>query len=316
MSMSAKLRRAPLRIATGAFILNSGVSKLSVDDDHAKTLHGMAVGTYPVVQRTEPKMFARALGIGEIAVGSALLLPIVPPFVAGAALVGFSGALLNLYWRTPGMHQEGNPRPTAQGVAIAKDTWMMGIGLGLMADAAFEPAHDKVVELERSVSERRAEKSRRARRKAKKAAAAAGTANAERLRKQTAARLAEMRDDYGSAAAERAKALREAARQAADEYGPVAAERAKALREAARHAADEYGPVATEKARAARDAAREFAGEYGPRAAEKARAAREAAREFAGDYAPAAADLAAAKARAARATAQEYAAKARMRAAG
>ena len=36
MSLSAKLRRAPIRIATGAFILNSGLGKLHGDEDTAK----------------------------------------------------------------------------------------------------------------------------------------------------------------------------------------------------------------------------------------------------------------------------------------
>ncbi len=40
-----------------------------------------------------------------------------------------------MWWKTPGMHQEGSPRPTQQGTAIAKDVWMFGIGTGLVIDA-------------------------------------------------------------------------------------------------------------------------------------------------------------------------------------
>ena len=36
MSWSAKLRRAPQRAVTGAFILNSGVGKLGADDEKAR----------------------------------------------------------------------------------------------------------------------------------------------------------------------------------------------------------------------------------------------------------------------------------------
>src|SRR3954447_10440467 len=108
----------------------------------------MASGTYPFLGKVQPSVFVKGLAVGEIAVGGALLLPIVPPVVAGAALAGFSGVLLKMYWSTPGMHQEGSPRPTAQGAPLAKDIWMLGMGLGLMADAALEPAHDKVIELE------------------------------------------------------------------------------------------------------------------------------------------------------------------------
>jgi hypothetical protein len=61
MSLSAKLRRAPLRIVTGAFILNSGIGKLSADENTAKMLHGMATGTYPFLGKVQPKVFAKGL---------------------------------------------------------------------------------------------------------------------------------------------------------------------------------------------------------------------------------------------------------------
>ena len=129
MSLTAKLRRAPLRLATGAYILNTGIGKLSADEETAKQLHGMASGTYRFLGKMDPKTFAKVLAVGEITVGGALLLPIVPPVIAGGALLGFSGALLNVYWNTPGMHEDGDPRPTNQGVAMAKDVWMFGIGV-------------------------------------------------------------------------------------------------------------------------------------------------------------------------------------------
>ena len=34
----------------------------------------------------------------------------------------------------PGMRKEGSPFPTQQGVPLAKDVWMIGIGLGLVID--------------------------------------------------------------------------------------------------------------------------------------------------------------------------------------
>ena len=70
----------------------------------------------------------------EIALGAALLIPVVPAAVAGAGLVAFSGGLLGLYARTPGMRKQGTPLPTQQGTALAKDIWMAGIGLGLVID--------------------------------------------------------------------------------------------------------------------------------------------------------------------------------------
>jgi hypothetical protein len=136
MSLAAKLRRAPLRIATGAFILNAGVGKFSGDDDTAKALHGMASGAYPVLGKIPPKPFLKGVAVAETALGGALLLPIVPAGLAGLALSGFSGAMLGMWWRTPGMHEEHSPRPTQRGTAIAKDVWMLGAGSALLVDAA------------------------------------------------------------------------------------------------------------------------------------------------------------------------------------
>ena len=136
MTLAAKLRRAPLRAVTGALILEQGLSKLNGDDDQAKALHGMAAGAYPIVEKVPPKPFLKALAVGEVVLGGALLAPIVPAGLAGLALTGFSGALLGVYWRTPGLHTEGNPRPTKQGITLAKDTWLLGIGTALVVDAA------------------------------------------------------------------------------------------------------------------------------------------------------------------------------------
>src|SRR6266496_5169142 len=115
MTLAARLRRAPVRIATGAFILNTGLTKFRGDEETAKALHGMASSAFPVLHKIEPKPFLKALAIGEIALGGALLAPVVPAAVAGLGLAGFSSALLTMWWRTPGMHAPGSPRPTAQG---------------------------------------------------------------------------------------------------------------------------------------------------------------------------------------------------------
>jgi uncharacterized membrane protein YphA (DoxX/SURF4 family) len=135
MSLAAKLRRTPGRLATGAFILTSGLGKLKGDEQTAQALHGMAVGSYPFLSAIDSKKFLKLLAAGEVALGAALLAPFVPAGVAGAGLTGFSGSLLGLYWKTPGMHAPGDPRPTQQGIPIAKDVWMLAIGLGLVIDA-------------------------------------------------------------------------------------------------------------------------------------------------------------------------------------
>jgi hypothetical protein len=134
MRISKLARQLPARVATGAFILNSGIGKWSIEGETAAALHGMAVGTYPFLAKLPAKDFARLLSAAEIGVGAALLLPIIPAAVAGAALTAFSGSLLGLYLKTDGMHQEGSLRPTQQGIPLAKDVWMLGVGLSLIAD--------------------------------------------------------------------------------------------------------------------------------------------------------------------------------------
>lgn len=136
MAITTALRRAPGRLAAGAFILNAGLTKLrDTDEEHAKMLHGSAAGAYPIFKDMEPKKFVKLLGAGETALGATLLLPMFPAGLAGLGLAGFSGALLGLYWRTPGLHESGDPRPTQQGTPFAKDIWMLGIGAGLVIDA-------------------------------------------------------------------------------------------------------------------------------------------------------------------------------------
>jgi hypothetical protein len=131
-------RQLPARAAAGGFILNSGLGKWGVDEQGAAGLHGMAVGTYPFLAKIPPAKFAKLLSISEIGIGTALLVPVVPAGVAGAALSAFSGALLGLYLKTEGMRQEGSLRPTPQGIPLAKDVWMLGIGLSLILDELVE----------------------------------------------------------------------------------------------------------------------------------------------------------------------------------
>ena len=121
------------RIATGAFILNSGLGKRAADEGTAAGLHGFASSTYPFLKNVPPATFAKVLSTAEITLGAVLLTPFVPTAVAGAALTAFSAGLLGLYLRTPGMTKPGaSVAPTQEGLPIAKDVWMLGIGIGLV----------------------------------------------------------------------------------------------------------------------------------------------------------------------------------------
>ena len=130
-----KLRELPPRLITGAYILHTGLEKWHAEESTAEAIHGMATTAYPMLKRFTPTRFLRLLAAGEIATGTVLLAPLVPTAVAGAALSGFSGALLRLYARVPGMRREASIWPTQNGIAVSKDSWMLAIGLGLLVDA-------------------------------------------------------------------------------------------------------------------------------------------------------------------------------------
>jgi hypothetical protein len=133
--MSFRLWHLPVRAATGAYILNSGLTKRDAPPEVAEQMHGFASSAYPQVSDVPPEKFTSTLSMAEMAVGAVLLAPIVPAGLAGLVLTGFSSGLLGLYLKTPGLTEEGSVRPTQQGVPIAKDVWMLGIGLALVIDS-------------------------------------------------------------------------------------------------------------------------------------------------------------------------------------
>ncbi|MGH9068138.1 MAG: hypothetical protein ACRD0J_11730 [Acidimicrobiales bacterium] len=184
--MKLRMSHIPLRLATGAFLLNSGLTKLGMPEEHASRLHGMATGAYPGLKRLDPKPFGQALAVGETSLGVALLTPFLPSSLVGLGLGAFSGALLGMYARTPALHQEGSLRPSEQGVAMAKDTWMAGIAAALVLDG---------------ISSSRTRRGRR--RLEAKAAKAEGRLQSERVAKDAAkgkaqaARRRAGHDDHG-----------------------------------------------------------------------------------------------------------------------
>lgn len=122
----------PLRVTTGAFILNSGLNKIGADAETSMQLHGFAATAYPGITAMVPATkFGKVLGGAEVALGAALLLPKFPSAVAGTALAGFGAALMGLYAKAPGLRQPGSIRPTEDGTSIAKDVWLLGAGATL-----------------------------------------------------------------------------------------------------------------------------------------------------------------------------------------
>jgi hypothetical protein len=103
----------------------------------------MASRAYPQFESLEPRKFTKLLGAGEVALGAALLTPFVGPALAGAGLTAFSAGLLGMYFKLPGMTEDGI-RPTQQGSALAKDSWLLGIGLALLLGRASEKVRDAI----------------------------------------------------------------------------------------------------------------------------------------------------------------------------
>lgn len=132
-----KISHLPIRLAAGAFFLNSGVSKLGMDEEEAESLKQMGTAGVPLLSDVDAKTFGKILPAGEIAIGAALLAPFVPSWLAGAALTAFSTGLVNMYLKTPDMTQEDGYRPTTDGVAVAKDVMFLGSGLTLVLDSIF-----------------------------------------------------------------------------------------------------------------------------------------------------------------------------------
>lgn len=133
-TMAFALHRLPLRLASGAFILNSGYNKLSLDSESAKALQGMAVNAIPQLEQLSPEDFGKYLAAGELTLGAALLAPFLPSKLVGLGLTAFAGTLVWTYLRTPGLTESDGVRPTQQGTAMAKDVFLLGIGLALLLD--------------------------------------------------------------------------------------------------------------------------------------------------------------------------------------
>jgi hypothetical protein len=136
MALPFKVRDVPGRVSAGAYILHAGLQKWNADEARATAIHGMAAGAFPFLANVPPTRFIKLLAAGEVATGTALLAPFVSTGLAGAALTAFSGSLVAMYGRTPSMHEPGSIWPTGAGTAVSKDVWMLGMGLGFLADAA------------------------------------------------------------------------------------------------------------------------------------------------------------------------------------
>ena len=136
--MATKLWHVPVRLATGAIIVDQGLQKLGADEDTATWLHGQATKAFPQFADMDPKDFVQLQSASEIALGAALLgIGFVPSSLAGLGLTLFGGSLTRLYLTAPGTRREGSIAPSHQGIGLAKDSWMLAIGVALVLDSVF-----------------------------------------------------------------------------------------------------------------------------------------------------------------------------------
>jgi hypothetical protein len=127
-----RLSNAPLRLATGAYIVNAGLGLLE-DKERGQGVHKTAQTTYPFVANLDPDQFRVLVALGETLLGASLLVPFVKSRVAGLGLAAFSGALLGIYAHEERFRRSPNSvRPSPEGEALLKDLWMLAIGLALM----------------------------------------------------------------------------------------------------------------------------------------------------------------------------------------
>lgn len=130
-----KLRQYIPRLAAGAYVLNSGLSRRGADAATAENAHAMAANAYPFLAEVEPQRFTKSLSTAEIALGAALVTPFVPTGLVALGLGVFSSGLVGMYVKTPGMTRDDGIRPTPDGMGLAKDVFLLGIAGGLLVDA-------------------------------------------------------------------------------------------------------------------------------------------------------------------------------------
>jgi len=227
MELSANVRRAPLRLTTGAFVLNSGVSTFGASDEQTKKLQSTAAKLMPQVERMDPRTFAKVVGAGEVTLGTALMLPMVPAAVAGLGLTALAASLLASRPTTNGHHASPGGETTSVPVPNATEAWMLGSGVSLLLDALTTPAHDKSVEVSAKLHEKAAAKKRHLRRSRRRAAALAASAHLGDKAHAAGERLTEFRDEYQPVATKKLKKAKKKARKQAKHIAAVARESAE-----------------------------------------------------------------------------------------
>lgn len=131
--MSA-LTSAALRVIPGLFIANSGIGKIGMPAEMSAGVQQAAASGIPALKNLPSEKFGTYLGYAETALGAALLTPVVPNWVAGLGLTAFGSGMMTMYFNNPENTEEDGIRPSGEGTALAKDSWLIAIGAALVAD--------------------------------------------------------------------------------------------------------------------------------------------------------------------------------------
>lgn len=146
-----------LRAVTGAFILNSGWNKKDLPAEAAGGLQEMAATGIPQLKDMDADTFGKFISYSEMGVGAALLAPFVSNRLAGAALTTFGSGLLTMYFGNDDMTESDGIRPSQEGTALAKDSWLVAIGAALLLWPN-DKARAKKAEKRAKKAEKKAEK--------------------------------------------------------------------------------------------------------------------------------------------------------------
>lgn len=126
------LSSVALRAIPGLFILNSGVGKIGMPAEASAGTQEFAASGIPALKNLPADKFGSILGWSETAVGGAMLAPFVSNRMAGIGVTALGAGLLTLYFNNEGNTKEDGIRPTDDGISLAKDSWLVAIGLGLI----------------------------------------------------------------------------------------------------------------------------------------------------------------------------------------
>jgi len=78
MNLRSVLRHYPQRLATGAYVLHSGLEKWGGAAEQAAYVHGAASGAYPFLKSVPAETFLKLLSVAEITTGTLLLVRSCP----------------------------------------------------------------------------------------------------------------------------------------------------------------------------------------------------------------------------------------------